>query len=243
MSTQSAVRLPPQPADRLAAKPSRAHLVLRWAPVLAVVFVGLGAIMHFLPGRPVLTVDGFFHLSNTFNCVQDTRSWTTLTSTGQLSTSLGLVPVDCSIALLQSTHLPFWVTEALFEALLGISGAAGMYLAAGKVGQILSVRSRIAAIGAAVFWVANPFALSYIWYHVMYVQVLWAALPWLCLFVLKAEEPRRIGRLCLTAFGVAVVASPGLTEGELPQTIAALAFIALFVGVTRGRGAFLGPLL
>ena len=195
--------------------------------------------MHFLPGRPALTVDGFFHLSNTFNCRQDTRSWTFLTSTGQPNTSLVLLPVDCSITLLQSTGLALWMTEALFEALLAMAAAAGMYLAARRVGRLLAFRSRVAASVAALFWVANPFALAYVWYHLLYVQVLWAALPWLCLFVLAAEGDRRIGELCLGAFAVGVAASPGLTEGELPQTFIVLAFLSLFVGVARGRKALL----
>jgi hypothetical protein len=238
VSAHAAVKLRPEATDHPAARHRRAaRLVLRQAPVLAVVFVGLGAVLHFLPGRPVLTVDGFFHLSNTYNCGQDTLSWTFLTSTGQPNTALGLMPLDCSIAVLQSTHLPLWTTEALFEALLAMAAAAGMYLAAIKVGQLLEVRSRMAALVAALFWVANPFALAYIWYHVLYVQVLWATLPWLCLFVLAAEGHRRIGKLCLSAFAVGVVASPGLTEGELPQTFVALAFISLFVGATRGREA------
>ena len=102
------------------------------------------------------------------------------------------MPADCSIALLQSTHLPLWMTEALFEALLAMAAVAGMYLAARRVGRLLAFDSRIAAIVAALFWVANPFALGYIWYHVLYVQLLWAALPWLGLFVLAAAEDRKI---------------------------------------------------
>ena len=215
------------------------RLLMRGSVALAVVSVGLGAVMHFLPGRPVLTVDGFFHLSNTFNCGQDTRPWTYLVSTGQPNTNLSLLPVDCSIALLQSTRLPLWMTEALFEALLAMAAVSGMYLAARRVGGLLAVRSRVAAIVAALFWVANPFALAYIWYHVLYVQVLWAAFPWLGLFVLAAEQDRRIGKLCLGAFAVGVAASSGLTEAELPQTFLVLAFLSLFVGVTRGRKALL----
>jgi hypothetical protein len=227
-------------ADRPAVRRLRAgRFLLRSSVALAVVLVGLGAVMHFLPGRPVLTVDGFFHLNNTLNCGQDTRSWTFLTSTGQPNTSLGLLPADCSIALLQSTPLPLWMTEALFEALLAMAAAAGMYLAAGRAGRLLAIRSRVAAIVAALFWVANPFALTYIWYHVLYVQVLWAAFPWLCMFVLAAEGNRRIGTLCLGAFAVGAAAAPGLTEAELPQTFLTLTFLCLFVGVTRGRHALL----
>jgi hypothetical protein len=236
MITHSAVTRRPRTAARPAARLSRsARFALRPSAALAVALVGLGAVMHFLPGRPVLTADGFFHLSNAFNCGQDTRSWTYLTSTGQPNANLGLLPADCSIALLQSTGMPLWMTEALFEALLAMAAAAGMYLAARRVGRILAVRSRIASIVAAVFWVANPFALAYIWYHVLYVQVMWAALPWLGLFVLAAERDGRIGKLCLGAFAVGVVAAPGLTQAELPQTFLALAFLCLFVGVTRGR--------
>lgn len=247
MGAHTVVKTRPQETDRPTTallRPARlfpgpARLVVRRAPVLAVLLVGIGAVLHFLPGRPVITVDGFFHLSNTYNCAQDTRPWSYLTSTGEPSTALGLMPVDCSIALLQATHLPLWTTEALFEALLAMASASGMYLAARKVGQLLAFRSRIAAISTALFWVANPFALSYIWYHVMYVQVLWATLPWLCLLVLAASGDRRIGKLCLSAFVATVVASPGLTEGELPQTFAVLGFMALFVGVTCGRKALL----
>jgi hypothetical protein len=249
VSAHGAVTLRPPTADRRIARhrrPDRLVLLrslvraaMRHTPVLAVALVGLGAVLHFLPGRPVLTVDGFFHLSNTYNCGQDTHPWTSLTSVGQPNTALVLMPVDCSIALLQLTHLPLWTTEALFEALLAMSGAAGMYLCARQVGQILRVRSRVGAIVAGLFWVANPFALAYIWYHVMYVEVLWATLPWLCLFVLAAEGERRIGKLCLGAFAVSVVASPGLTEGELPQTLVTLGFMCLFVGVTCGRRALL----
>lgn len=240
MSSLSEVIRRPRTAGRPAARLlPLGRLLLRRSPALAVALVGLGAVMHFLPGRPVLTLDGFFHLSNTVNCGQDARSWTFLTSTGQPNTSLGLLPVDCSISLLQSTGLPFWLTEALFEALLAMAAAAGMYLAAARVGRLLAVRSRIAAIVASLLWVANPFALAYIWYHVLYVQVLWAALPWLCLCVLAAEGDRRVGVLCLGAFAVGVAASPGLTEGELPQTFIALAFLSLFVGWAHGRKALL----
>jgi concanavalin A-like lectin/glucanase superfamily protein len=230
-------------AGRPAVRPLRlGRFLLRRSVALAVALVGLGAVMHFLPGRPVLTVDGFFHLTNTLNCGQDTRSWTFLTSTGQPNSNLGLLPADCSIALLQSTRMPLWTAEALFEALLAMAAAAGMYMAAGRVGRLLAIRSRIAEIVAALFWVANPFALSYIWYHVLYVQVLWAALPWLCLFILAAEGDRRIWKICLGAFAVGVAASPGLTEAELPQTFLVLAFLCLFVGVTGGRKAIIRSL-
>ena len=77
----------------------------------------------------------------------------------------GAAAVDCSTALFQATGLPLWTTEALFEALLAMAAAAGMYLAARKAGWLLAVRSRTAAIVAALFWVANPFALAYIWSH------------------------------------------------------------------------------
>ena len=234
----------PQAVGRPAARLLRpARFALRWSLVLTVAIVGLGAIMHFVPGRPVLTVNGFFHLSNTFNCDQDTRPWTFLTSTGQPTSNLSLMPVDCSIALLQSTRLPLWMAEALFEALLAMAAAAGMYLATRKVGRLLAVRSRVAAIIAAFFWVANPFALAYIWYHVMYVQVLWAALPWLLLFVSQRNGIAGSAKLCLGAFAVSVVASPGLTEGELPQTFIVLAFASLFVGVACGWKAFPNPSL
>jgi hypothetical protein len=240
MSTQSTVvlrhRAAALPATR---QPRIGRFVPRLPAALTVALIGLGAVMHFLPGRPVLTVDSFFHLSNSFNCAQDTQSWTYLTSIGQPNASLGLLPADCSIAFLQSTGMPLWVTEALFEALLAMAAAAGMYLAAMKVGSLLAVRSRIAAIAAASFWVANPFALSYIWYHVLYAQVLWAALPWLALFVLAAERDRKPVKLCLGAFTVTVAASAGFTQAELPQTFLVLAFLCIFVGVVRGREALL----
>ena len=240
MSTQSTAALELCNAEGAAVGHTRsARFVPRLPAALVVAFVGVGAVMHFLPGRPVLTVDSFFHLSNSFNCAQDTHSWTYLTSIGQPNTSLSLMPVDCSIALLQSTGLPLWVTEALFEALLAMAAAAGMYLAARRVGLFFGVRSSIAAVVAALFWVANPYALAYIWYHVMYLQVLWAALPWLCLFVFAAEGDHKLGKLCLGAFAVSVPAAPGLTEGELPQTFLVLAFFCLFVGVARGRKALL----
>jgi len=240
MSTQSTAALELCTGERAAVRYTRsARFVPRLLAALAVALVGLGAVMHFLPGLPVLTVDSFFHLSNSYNCAQDTHSWTYLTSTGQPNTSLSLMPVDCSIALLQSTGLPLWVTEALFEALLAMAAAAGMYLAARRVGLFFAVRSRIAAVVAALFWVANPYALAYIWYHVMYLQVLWAALPWLCLFVLAAGGDHKLGKLCLGTFAVSVAAAPGLTEGELPQAFLVLAFFCLFVGVARGRKALL----
>lgn len=245
MNTQSVLTLRPRTEDRQLPKLRRpTEFARRRFAALAVAFVGvacvgLGAVMHFLPGRPVLTADGFFHLSNAFNCAQDTRSWTFLTSTGQPNANLGLLPADCSMALLQATPLPLWVTEALFEALLAMAAAAGMYLTAKAVGRLLAVPSRIAASAAAMFWVANPFSLAYVWYHVLYVQVLWAALPWLCLFVLAAEWDRRTGKLCAGAFAVSIMASPGLTQPELPQTFLVLGFLGLFVGVVRGRRALL----
>ncbi len=68
MNTHGAVTLSSRIADHSAARLLRpARFVLRQSPALAVAFVGLGTVMHFLPGRPVLTVDSFFHLSNTFN--------------------------------------------------------------------------------------------------------------------------------------------------------------------------------
>lgn len=240
MSNQATVALRLRTAERPVGRPARSARLLPHLPAaVAVAFVGLGAFMHFMPGRPVLTVDSIFHLSNTFNCAQDTRSWTYLTSTGQPNANLGLLPADCSIALLQSTGLPLWMTEAFFEALLAMAAAAGMYLAATRFGLLLAARSRIAAIAAAMFWVGNPFALAYIWYHVLYLQVLWAALPWLGLLVLAAERDRKTGKLCLGAFAVGVAAAPGLTQAELPQTFIVLAFLCLFVGAVRGRRALL----
>ena len=82
-------------ADRPAVRLVRSRrFLLRGSAALAVALVGMGAVMHFLPGRPVLTVDGFFHLSNTLNSGQDTPSWTFQTSTGHPHSSLGLLPRD-----------------------------------------------------------------------------------------------------------------------------------------------------
>ena len=55
----------------------------------------------------------------------------------------------------------------------------------------------------------------------------------------RGGRNRRIGQLCIGAFAVTVAGSPGLTEGVLPQTFIALAFLSLFVGVVRGRKALL----
>jgi hypothetical protein len=201
--------------------------------------VGAGAIIHFLPGRPILTVDGFFHLNNSVNCSQDLRSWTVLTSTGKPNTSLGLLPGDCSLAVLQSTHLPLWITEALFEALLGAIAALGMYSATKSLMQVLNVEAGFAPAIAAVFWVSNPFSLSSVWYHALYLQVLWAALPWLCARVLTADGNQKLGRVCLGMMAITVIGAPGLTEGELPQTFLVLLFLSTFMFAVRGRRAFL----
>ena len=131
--------------------------------------------------------------------------------------------------------LPLWVTEALFEALLAMAAAAGMYLAARTVGRFSRSAPGSRPSSPRSSGSRTRLRLAYIWYHVLYVQVLWAALPWLCLFVLAAERDRRLGKLCLGAFAVGVAASPGLTQAELPQTFLVLAFLCLFVGVVRGR--------
>jgi len=212
--------------------------------VVVAMLVGAGAVIHFLPGRPVLTVDSFFHLSNSFSCSQDLRSWTSLTSTGGPNTSLGLLPADCSLVVLQWTHLPLWITEALFEALLGGSAALGMYRMVCRLTQLLDINACLAPAIAAIFWVANPFSLSYVWYHVLYLQVLWAVLPWLCFSVLAAKGGRRtLPSVCAGALVATIIGSPGLTEGELPQTFLILLFLAVLMGVVYGRRVFVRSMI
>jgi hypothetical protein len=108
---------------------------------------------------------------------------------------------------------------------------------------------RFSAACMAVAWVANPFALSFVWFHQLLTEVTWAVLPWLLIYLSVAiHRSRPVKTYAPLIVIVSVLGSSGFTLSYLPGIVILLtAFAIAFVihesdrlAALRGAFIFLG---
>jgi hypothetical protein len=122
-------------------------------------------------------------------------------------------------------------TQAVILVLLAASSVIGTFLLLTLVLPCPSrlVRGLGAACGA-VCWVANPFTLSFVWFHQLLTEVTWAVVPWLVVLAIVAARqlmgPQLYVPLVLI---VGIVGASGISLTYLPAILILLA--AFLIGV------------
>ncbi|MDQ1694925.1 MAG: hypothetical protein QOJ03_278, partial [Frankiaceae bacterium] len=167
---------------------ARAPVLIR----LLVAAVGATPLVWFHYDQMLKTVDSFFPVH--FLCCDTSGffSWDARVGTG-LPTNLAPIAVFDYVVSWFATHVSVSLAEAGTLALLGSLAAVGMALLAEELIRVLQKDSRrlaplIAGGIAGVFWVVNPFALSYVWYHTLFLEATWAEIHRLLYVLLRATR-------------------------------------------------------
>jgi hypothetical protein len=188
-------------------------------PIAIVVAAGLAPITWFHSGLPIKGVDSYFSLHPVGRLTTSLEAWDSRTSSGVPVSdviAVGLNSVQAGLALL---GLPLFLGELVIIVTLSSAAAVGMYcfgLLILKGHVALSSQRYIAAV-MTICWLANPFALSFVWSHQLLIEVTWAALPWL-LFILFSGLAKQfdIATMVCTMLIVLVVGSAGFPHAYLP---------------------------
>src|ERR1700694_4727329 len=178
--------------------PGRLHLagwsdaLQRIAPYLLLTICGLAPLSWLREGYPIKGVDSYFSMHPQGIGLLSLDPWVSRASTGVPTSNVVAWSVNGVQAGLREIGLPLVTIEGILLTGLSLSALFGMHrlantlLEAWNVGPVrprasaLSQRHRSwIAAAVAIAWLANPFALSFVWFHQLLTEVSWAALPWL----------------------------------------------------------------
>jgi hypothetical protein len=155
---------------------------------------------------------------------------------------------------LSATGMSLNLVEMCILVILSTSAAVGAYrltMAVLPENEMIFAR-RMAASSAAIVWVANPFALSFAWFHQLATEVTLAAVPWLALLMIGAiRNTKSIWSYAPLTVLVAVLGSIGLQLFYLPAIFLTLGLFATALVLSsprkveslRGAAIFLGVLI
>jgi hypothetical protein len=207
------------------------HLkLLAWlGPPVLVVAAGL-APLYWPGGLFIKSVDSFFSLHPQGHTAPSMFAWDARSSAGVPASDTIAIGINGLQEAGTAAGLSLQLTQSLILSGLALSAAWGMYRlvlllapeATGEAGR------RLAAMGAAIAWIANPFALSFVWFHQLLTEVTWASLPWLVYLLFRGITGRSRLRLLLPALVLVMVASSG---GYPHVYLPALAAIVLGTGI------------
>lgn len=200
-----------------------------WAR-LALVAIALAPASWFASGLPVKGVDSFFSLHPEGRLGVGVFSWDARVSTGSPAAELNATLLNAVQAGLAELGLATAAAQALLLSVLAGAAACGAYrlVMVFPAPPTCESHKRLAGTLAALFWVANPFSLSFVWWHQLLIEVTWATLPWLVVLLIKAvrsdeDATRWVPALLL----VAVAGSAGLTHVYLVTVTSLLVSLAL----------------
>jgi hypothetical protein len=166
-------------AARVAA---RLHLLVLAATALAPIawFVRTGLVTK--------GVDSFFSLHPEGRIGQSLYGWDARTSTGGPTIDVITLGFNALQGGLAAAGVPLAVVQCTVLVALSTSAVMGMYALARAVLRVRpdSLPGKLACTFAAVAWVANPFALGFVWWHQLLIEFTWAVLPWLLLLLVVA---------------------------------------------------------
>lgn len=196
----------------------------------AVLFVtALAPLWWFHAGLPAKTVDSFFSLHPQGQTFSGLSAWDARSSTGVASSKMPATLLDAASGVLAAVGVPLVLQEALLLCVLAAAALFGMrafILAVLDDGRL----SEIAATCAAIVWLANPFALSFVWYHQLLIEITWAILPWLLVLAVgSARGTLPVRRWVSATLLLVVLAAPGLPHAYLLSV--ALIMVATLAGV------------
>lgn len=205
----------------------------------------LAPLAWFGSGLPVKNVDSFFSLHPGGKFGTGLTAWSASDSVGVPSTELPAVGINFIQSELGRAGIPVVVIEAsLITALsaFAVSGAALLVSALLEYLGISGWRRHFAMLAAAIAWVANPFALSFVWFHQMLIEVTWAVIPWIVWAEVVAIGARLpIRRWVPLLLLITILGSAGLPHADLPGIALLLSSVGvgtLFLCQDRLKAAF-----
>jgi len=214
------------------------HAILERSPLLLIGSAGLAPFFWFSHGLPIKGVDSFFSLrpqERLFPTVFSS-AWDSQMSAGEPRQGHIYLLVNGLQAGLSSLGLPLSVTQAVILVLFAASSVTGMFL---LLTLLLPGPRLVRGLGAAcgaVCWVANPFTLSFVWFHQLLTEVTWAVVPWLLVLAIVAARqlmgPQLYVPLLLI---VGIVGASGISLTYLPAILILL--VAFLVGAVISERA------
>lgn len=206
----------------------KADTLAAWAVLVA---VASGPALWFRPGEVIFGVDSYFSLHPATDVAGRLFAWSASASLGQPNSQLP----EVLFSALQA-GLAHWLGTGLGQVvllcILTTSSTLGMYFLATSFLVFIGFRSshRTAAALAAAAWVVNPFALGFVWWHQLLIEVTWAGLPWLLGVLLVAATNRwSLAKLALLTLGVTWLMAAGLNEVYLPAI--SVLMLGMWLGV------------
>jgi hypothetical protein len=202
----------------------------RRAPYALMAVAALTPLSWFSRGLPIKGVDSYFSLHPIGRFDTSLSAWDSRTSTGGATSDLITLGINGAQAGLAQIGLSLVAIQSIFLVLIAVAAVLGMYRLVMHVlrPRVTETTARWIAACLCVVWLANPFALSFVWFHQLLIEFSWAALPWLLFVVLAAVEN---GWSLLTmAAGIVlvlVVGSAGFPHVYLP----AVALLLLIFGI------------
>jgi hypothetical protein len=158
----------------------RAHLLLKRAPLVIMVAAALAPAIWLADGQPLKSVDSYFSLHPEGRVYSSAYAWESRVSAGEPQADLATEWVNWSQGQLGRLGLPVAAIQVIFLVALAGFAIFGMYRLVLELVPLDSTPyARLIAASTGVLWVANPFALSFVWYHQLGTEFTWAVLPWL----------------------------------------------------------------
>jgi hypothetical protein len=211
--------------------------------------IGLAPLLWFRRGIPVLGVDSFFHLHPQGLGVVSYSAWDATMTPGvpAINNSAYLNTIQ---ALLTSV-MPVYLEQAVILTTLALASTMGMFFAASAlIDNVVHAEHRpdtvavsesrnspklawndrvfrdLPALLVALAWVVNPFALSFVWWHQLLIEVTWATTPWLLLLLLRASSWPRLITICVGLL-IGVAGRAAFTEPYLPEVTLVVLAVAV----------------
>ena len=208
----------------------------QWSPTIIVAAAALAPALWFQSGLAIKSVDSFFSLNPTGHFQTSFQAWDAQMTAGEpaapqvfalLNTvQYALVKVGLSLVAEQLVILTFLACSA-------VVGAFALALAL-LPPDLPIVRRRFAAAAAGVAWIANPFALSYVWWHQTLIEVTWAVVPWIVLLLTVAtRRSRPVRTFAPLVVMVSVLGAAGLGLTYLPAILLLLGATAIGLILTE----------
>lgn len=158
----------------------------RWLPYCLLALCGSAPLLWLRHGYPIKSVDSFLSVHPSGLPWRSLQAWDARDSTGApMSDVVSWSMTGVQVAL-GHLNVPLVAIDAVILTTLALSAVLGMFFLSdmtlrGYIGQ--PGRRWIASL-VSVAWVANPFALSFVWYHQLLTEVTWASWPWVIYVVL-----------------------------------------------------------
>jgi len=192
-------------------------------------------VVWFRSGLAVFTPDSFYKLNPAGSGRLSLYVWDARSSFGQVVVN---VPAALLNEVQSGLHGIVGLVGTEIIVTVGCSMAAvfgarrALWLLAGAPGGRGGQRERWGSVSewsvsaGAMFWVANPFALAFVWWHQLLIEATWAVVPWLVVLLVETSRgARRLNVMVVSTVLVTCLGSAGLPEAYLPAVALLLAAV------------------